>query len=274
MARFSRLKRLLPTRWLFGKEGRRRSAPQGTSSVLPLPPGSRIGNLEERIGYSFSDPTLLEQALTHRSFVNEARQWDVNGDRPKDYENLEFLGDSVLGLVISEFLFSRFSHRPEGDLAKTKSFLVSTTQLSRLSQDLGLGSFLRLSYGEEKTGGRGKRALLADLFESLTAAIYLDGGMPAARSFILTCFKDHLEEIVEGRLASDDYKSVLQEQLHERGLPEPRYRVIQETGPEHSKEFLVEVRISADRVATGRGRSKKEAQQQAAQNAIQILFES
>jgi ribonuclease III len=237
-------------------------------------PHQHVKELEQRIGYSFSDPSLLVQALTHRSFVNEARQWDLNGDRPKDYENLEFLGDSVLGLIISEFLFSRFSHRPEGELAKTKSFLVSTTQLSLLSQELGLGPFLRLSYGEEKTGGREKRALLADLFESLTAAIYLDGGIAAARSFILACFKSRLDDLVQGTLAFNDYKSLLQEQLHERGLPEPRYRVVEESGPEHRKQFLVEVRISANRIATGAGRSKKEAQQQAARNAIQLLFES
>jgi ribonuclease III len=255
----------------------RRNSGKATKEIAPSgspQPNPKIRQLEQRIGYSFCDPSLLEQALTHRSFVNEARQWDVSGARPKDYENLEFLGDSVLGMVISEFLFVQFPHRPEGELAKTKSFLVSTTQLAQISQELGLGRLFRLSYGEEKTGGREKRALLADLFESLTAAIYLDGGIAAARSFILTSFKSRLDHIVQGTLAFNDYKSLLQEQLHERGLPEPRYRVIEETGPEHRKQFLVEVRISADRVATGTGRSKKEAQQQAARNAIQQLFES
>ncbi len=227
--------------------------------------------LESIIGHTFHDRALLERALTHRSFAHENRS--ASEPRVKDYENMEFLGDSVLGLVISEYLFRTFPGRPEGELSMIKSFLVSTAQLAVISRRLELGRFLRLSHGEEKTGGRTKRALLADLFESLTAAVYLDGGLLPAQAFVLRHFQDHFQKLANKTLSLSDFKSRLQEHLHSRGLPSPRYRVVREQGPDHRKEFSVEVQVKGDVVGQGKGRSKKEAEQRAAEKALQALRE-
>ena len=217
------------------------------------------------MGHRFRRIDMLERALTHRSFAYEA------GRPGQHYESLEFLGDSVLELVISESLYLADPNRPEGGLSKTRSFLVSRSELANLSGRLGLGRYLRLSRSEEKTGGRSRTTILADVFESVTAAIYLDGGLPAARSFILNQFRDHLRQDARHELELGNYKSVLQERLHVLGGREPRYRVIRESGPDHSKTFQVEVR-GLDRIlARARGTSKKRAEQKAAQAALSEL---
>lgn len=234
---------------------------------------NELREVEKILGYSFRSPKLLDRALTHKSFVHET---SGEGEEKSchDYESLEFLGDSILGLLISEFLFRNYPTRPEGELSKIKSFLVSAGQLYLLSQKLGLGRFTRLSYGEEKTGGRNKKAILADLFESVTAAIYLDGGLEAARGFILSQFGSRFQKIAQEKLEFKDYKSSLQEQLHLMGYPEPRYRVVDEVGPDHNKQFVVEVRVKNRFLAKATGKSKKEAQQLAAQIAMEVLEES
>jgi len=184
---------------------------------------------------------------------------------------MEFLGDTILGFLISEHLFLSQPSRSEGELSKIRSFLVSANHLASLSQELDLGAFLRLGHGEEKTGGREKKALLADLFESLIAAIYLDGGFEPTRRFVFSRFSSRLEEIAEEQLDFQDSKSLLQEQLHARGFTEPAYRVVEELGPDHSKQFVVEVHIGDKHLATASGKSKKEAQQRAAEKALEGL---
>ena len=229
-----------------------------------------LQELQRRLDYSFKDPALLDRALTHSSFAYEMRS-GLEGEVSKDYESMEFLGDTILGFLISEHLFLSQPSRSEGELSKIRSFLVSANHLASLSQELDLGAFLRLGHGEEKTGGRKKKALLADLFESLIAAIYLDGGFEPTRRFVFSRFSSRLEEIAEEQLDFQDSKSLLQEQLHARGFTEPTYQVVEELGPDHSKKFVVEVHIEDKLLAKASGESKKEAQQRAAGKALEGL---
>lgn len=224
-----------------------------------------IRGLEESLGHTFSDPALLVLALTHSSATNRPSRGF------SDYEGLEFLGDSILGFLISEFLFRKHPGLSAGELSKMKGFLVSRHQLSRLSAELGLGAYLVLGRGEEKTGGRTKRAILADVFESVVAALYLDGGLEAAGRFVLDRFEPLLTKLGQREIEFRDYKSKLQELLHARGLRGPVYRVAAEEGPDHRKEFHVEVVIEGRTAAAGRGKSKKEAEQRAASAAFESL---
>ncbi len=237
-------------------------SPSRSSSRSARERGEQLEQLQARLDYSFKDLSLLDHALTHRSFAHES------GSPGADYEALEFLGDSVLGLAISEHLFRADPNRLEGELSKLKGLLVSKPELAELSSRLDLGSFLRLSHGEEKTGGRKKKAILADAFESVAGAIYLDGGFEPARKFILDQFRDHLRRVARRKLELRDFKSALQEQLHSQGLPGPNYRVVKETGPNHRKVFLVEVRSKTRLLGQASGRAKKEAEQNAAQIAL------
>jgi ribonuclease-3 len=229
-----------------------------------------LQELEVLLGYSFTNPRLLERALTHTSFAYEHKS-AVTGEASEDYEALEFLGDAILSFLISDYLFNAHPSQNEGQLSKIRSFLVSANQLASLSREMDLGAFLRLGHGEEKTGGRHKKALLADLFESLIAAIFLDGGLEPTRRFVLSRFRSRLENIQEEPLNFEDRKSLLQEQLHARGLSGPDYRVIDELGPDHEKEFVVEVCIQDQFLARASGGSKKEAQQKAADKALERL---
>ncbi|MBI2220032.1 MAG: ribonuclease III [Acidobacteria bacterium] len=231
-----------------------------------------FGGLEQRLGYRFRDHGLLEHALTHRSSVHE----DVSGG-VFDNESLEFLGDAVLGFAIADMLFREFPQHNEGQKSKMKAWLVSERSLAQLAVDLGLGEFLILGRGEEKSGGRRKQALVADSFEALIAAIYLDGGIEAAREFIARRFRPLIDE---AKVTSDeasytaDYKSALQERLQseERGLPD--YRLAGETGPAHRKRFEVEVWVGGAPMARAEGRSKKRAEQEAARLALEVLNRS
>jgi ribonuclease-3 len=218
------------------------------------------------LGYKFRDPGLLEQALTHRSRANE----DVTGG-VEDNESLEFLGDAVLGLVIVDMLFERYPDRDEGQKSKMKAALVSTTTLARLAARLQLGDHLLLGKGEEKTGGRRKQALLADTFEAVIAALYLDGGLNAARSFIVREFDQIMRDSAVDGGMSDDHKSVLQELLQARGDPLPEYVVVAETGPAHRRVFRTELRVRGDVIAVGEGPTKKDAEQEAARLGRQAL---
>lgn len=229
-----------------------------------------LRRLEKIIGYEFQDPFIADRAFTHRSFAHDRPE--THGElRRNDYESLEFLGDAILGFIISESLYRNYPQRREGELSKLKSHLVSARQLANLSEELELGQFIKLSHGEEKTGGRKKKALLADLFESLTAAIFLDGGMKAARQFVLSRFRPLLTQISRNELDFKDHKSLLQERLHEMGRVPPTYRLVAESGPDHRKEFLVEVVSEGQVLASGTGRTKKEAEQRAARSAIAVL---
>lgn len=225
--------------------------------------------VEEALGYRFSDPGLLEHALTHRSKAHE----DVSGG-VRDNESLEFLGDAVLGLVIADRLFRECPDWDEGQKSKAKAMIVSTVSLARMGDELGLGDHLLLGRGEEKTGGRHKQSLIADTLEAVIAAIYLDGGIAAAERFLERCFRPQLDAVRAGGLASglaQDHKSALQEYLqsHEMGLPE--YRLIDETGPAHRKVFETEVYAQGRAWARGEGRSKKASEQAAAELALRQL---
>ena len=230
--------------------------------------GEAFAGLEARIGHRFLDRTLLEHALTHRSRAHE----DVTGG-VVDNESLEFLGDAVVGLVIAEALYREHPDLDEGAKSKIRASLVSAGRLARLGEALGLGEHLLLGRGEEKTGGRRKTALLADACEAIVAAIYLDAGLEAAAQFVRRELWSPFRAAGSAAVAASafDFKSALQERLQARGLGLPEYRVAAERGPEHDKVFEVEVRVNGDLAATATGRSKKDAEQQAAQRALQAF---
>jgi ribonuclease-3 len=234
-----------------------------------VPFGSELEPLERRINYRFKDRGMLEHALTHRSRVHE----DASGG-VFDNESMEFLGDSVLGFVIAAMLFREFPQHNEGQKSKLKASLVSSASLARLGERLNLGEFLILGRGEEKTGGRHKHAIIADSYEALIAAIYLDGGIEPAQRFIEKEFASLIQEARRtGAAASftEDWKSALQEFLQSGGRGLPMYRLAGEVGPDHRKSFVVEIVVNGDVVATAEGRSKKEAAQSAAKAALERL---
>jgi len=234
-----------------------------------VPFGSELEPLERRINYRFKDRGMLEHALTHRSRVHE----DASGG-VFDNESMEFLGDSVLGFVIAAMLFREFPQHNEGQKSKLKASLVSSASLARLGEGLNLGEFLILGRGEEKTGGRHKHAIIADSYEALIAAIYLDGGIEPAQRFIEKEFASLIQEARRtGAAASftEDWKSALQEYLQSGGRGLPVYRLAGEIGPDHRKSFVVEIVVDGDVVATAEGRSKKEAAQAAAKAALERL---
>jgi ribonuclease-3 len=212
---------------------------------------------------------MLEHALTHRSRVHE----DASGG-VFDNESMEFLGDSVLGFVIADMLFREFPQHNEGQKSKLKASIVSAASLARLAERLGLGEFLILGRGEEKTGGRRKHAILADCYEALIAAIYLDGGTVPVQGFIRRQFRDLIEEARRAGVDSaftEDYKSELQEWLQREGRGLPVYRLAAELGPPHRRRFSVEILVEDQVIATAEGRSKKDAAQSAARDALTRL---
>ncbi|MGB7219458.1 MAG: ribonuclease III [Vicinamibacterales bacterium] len=223
-------------------------------------------SLERAIDYRFRDRGLLEHAMTHTSKAHE----DVSGG-VIDNESLEFLGDAVLGFVIADLLFAEFPEFDEGSKSKTKAALVSTTTLARQAERLKLGDHLLLGRGEEKTGGRHKQALLADGYEALIAAIYLDGGIEHVRAFLVREFGGLLADVRRHGVAGEDYKSALQEILQARDASLPEYRLVGTTGPDHRKQFEVEVAVRGEPLAQATGGSKKEAEQEAARLALEKL---
>ena len=222
--------------------------------------------LQRAIEYRFRDRGLLEHAMTHTSRANE----DVSGG-VADNESLEFLGDAVLGFAIADILFRDFPAFNEGQKSKVKASLVSTTTLGRQAERLALGDHLLLGRGEEKTGGRRKQALLADGYEALIAAIYLDGGIEQARAFILREFGSLLAEVKESGLSGQDFKSALQEHLQAADRPLPEYKLTGSMGPDHRKQFQVAVLVNGEQLAESVGPSKKEAEQEAARLALERL---
>ena len=222
--------------------------------------------LQSRIRYRFRDPGLLEHALTHRSRAAE----DMTGG-VRDNESLEFLGDAVLGLVVAHALIDQYPSYSEGQTSKIKASVVSTASLARHAEQIDLGRHLILGRGEEKTGGRFKPALLADGYEALIAAIYLDGGLDAATAFLRRELKAAIDDGLAQDLVGRDFKSALQERLQALGRPLPEYRVAGETGPDHRKVFEVDVVVEGAVLGRARGMAKKEAEQEAARLALEQL---
>ena len=226
---------------------------------------STRSELERRLGYSFDEPEMLLRALTHRSYANE------QAVPAQDNEVLEFLGDSVLGLIVSDLLCTQYPSLSEGRMSKLKSFLVSAENLARLAEEFGLGAFVRLGKGEEKTAGREKNSILANSYEAVIGALYLDGGLETASTFVLR----HVEPLV-GDLEDEgqplrDFKSALQEGVQARGLPLPAYDVVEEEGPDHDKVFHVRVAVDGRWSARGQGSTKKSAEQRAARQLLETL---
>jgi len=226
-----------------------------------------LPEFERRIGYTFQRRDLLTRAITHKSYAHEARDGDVRHN-----ETFEFLGDSVLGFVIGDMLFRNFPELDEGALSKMKAYLVSATSLAEKARAFDMGEVMLLGVGEEKTGGRKKDSLLANLFEAMLAGIYLDGGIEPARQLIEQTFLSDIKAINESDLLFHDYKTALQELAQGKGLPLPEYNVVDEVGPDHDKTFIVEVKVGSH-VTRGEGSSKKEAQQQAAKHALRELVQ-
>jgi len=217
---------------------------------------------EERIGYKFKNKSLLEQAFTHRSYLNENR-----ASGREHNERLEFLGDAVLELVVTEFLYAKYPDRPEGDLTAYRAALVNTVSLAEAANVLGMNQYLFLSRGEAKDVGRARQIILANAFEALIGALYLDSGYDAAKLFIATQLFHKTDEVVAKRLWQDA-KSRLQELAQDQMGITPKYELVDQTGPDHNKSFVVAAYVGSERLATGEGRSKQEAEQDAAQKAL------
>ena len=228
-----------------------------------------LDEAQQLIGYTFRDVRLLDEALTHTSYVNEFKD-----QGSKDNERLEFLGDAVLALVISEHVADVCPDLAEGALSKLRSHLVSEVSLSRAARRLDLGKLLRLGRGEERTQGRDKESILANTLEAVLAAVYRDGGLDAARSFVLNAFAQELAEVASrdaGGGLSGDYKTQLQEWCQQRHDCVPQYVTAKESGPDHQKTFEVRVIVQGKALGRGTGRSKKEAEQAAAQEALEAV---
>src|SRR5215468_670791 len=231
--------------------------------------------LEEKLGVRFKNRALLEQALTHSSAIPELRA--VKEDNKEgsaeigNNERLEFLGDAVLDLLASEYLLENFPGWSEGQLSKSRAYLVNAQALEIVARKLGIGKFLRLGRGEEKTGGREKAAIIADALEAIFAAIYLDSGLEAVRRVLRRVLFESAMEIGGVRIADSDRKSALQEFLQGKGRPPAEYRLTGETGPDHQKMFYVEVWSLGEFLASGQGNTKKEAEQKAARTALERL---
>jgi ribonuclease-3 len=244
---FSRLLRFL--RGLFNKSYR---------SSEP-----RLRELEKKLNYHFSNPELLDRALTHRSYIHAPENQDLRAN-----ERLEFLGDSVLGMVTSRFLFEHFPNKSEGDLTKLKSTLVSEANLSRIARSITLGSFLNLSEDEERSGGRDRSSIISDAYEAVIGAVFLDGGLAPTEKVIRNQILSRYVEITTDHTLHN-YKGELLEYMQALGMGLPRYDVMEEAGPDHQKRFTIAVSVKGRRVGQGRGKTKKEAEQKAARMALE-----
>jgi ribonuclease-3 len=231
-------------------------------------PASSADSSRTFLKYRFADDNLLEEALTHKSYVNERREPGRTHN-----ERLEFLGDAVLSLIISDYLARQYPELSEGALSKLKAKLVSETPLAHAARRLDLGRYLRLGRGEERSKGRDKTSLLADAMEAVIAAVYLDGGFEASRDFTVNVLADALQQLdaVHKQPGGDDYKTRFQEWCQKQYEILPQYLVVGETGPDHQKIFEVEVHVNQRVVGVGRGNSKKEAEQEAAMQALEQM---
>lgn len=220
--------------------------------------------LEQKIGYTFKNRDLLKTALSHSSYVNEAK------DGSESYERLEFLGDSILSVVVAEYLYKNFSKLPEGELTKLRAALVCEKTLAEFSREMEIGKYMLLGHGEALCGGRERSSILADMFEAVLAALYLDGGMEIAKkhvlSYVVPDIKNHTVEE-----AFHDYKTQLQEIIQRNPEEEINYAIVSESGPDHNKMFTVEVRLNSNVIGSGTARSKKQAEQYAAKQALILM---
>ena len=218
--------------------------------------------LQERIGYKFKNTELLKRALTHTSYANE-----TGGDHNLSNERLEFLGDSVLGVITAEDFFMNYRNLPEGELTKLRAATVCEKALCEYAKDIDLGSFILLGRGEIVTGGSERPSIVADAFEALIAAIYLDGGMEAAKGFVLK----YIEKAAKEHRGFKDYKTMLQEVVQKNPGEIVEYVLVKETGPDHDKRFEVEVHLNSNVIGRGIGTSKKKAEQAAAKEALELM---
>lgn len=221
-----------------------------------------FGTFEEKIGYTFKNKSLIETAFTHRSYLNENRAVGREHN-----ERLEFLGDAVLELVVTEFLFAKYPEKPEGDLTAYRAALVNTQSISDAATKLGMNEFLLLSRGEARDTGRARMIILANAFEAMIGALYLDAGYEVANKFIGTQLFHKTDDVVEKRLWQDA-KSRLQELSQEKTGITPSYQLLNQSGPDHDRQFVVGAFIGTEKIASGEGRSKQEAEQDAAQKAL------
>lgn len=218
---------------------------------------------EQIIGYEFKDRTLLEKALTHDSFIKENEQSRLNGN-----ERLEFLGDAFLDAAISEELYQQFPNVEEGFLTKVRATLVCEKTLAYEGRKLRIGEFLKISRGEEKSGGRDRDSIIADAMEAVIGAMYLDGGYDQVRDYVLLTFGDVIHDAKDGKFSNVDYKSNIQETLQGKGVLDIHYILEKEEGPDHKKIFFVKLEAGGQTLGRGRGRSKKEAEQNAARDGL------
>jgi ribonuclease-3 len=225
-----------------------------------------INQIETRLNYVFKDKNYLIRALTHSSYANENKK-----DRMKNNERLEFLGDSVLGLVISEYLYNNHINLEEGQLTKIRAKIVCESSLGEASRALNIGEYMYFGRGEELTGGRERTSILSDAFEAIIAAMYLDGGIDVVRKFVLNHMKEIVENATQGRLFTD-YKTQLQEEIQVKKGNRIRYEIFKEEGPDHSKLFFTHVKLNDDIIGVGSGRSKKESEQEAAKEGLKRLL--
>lgn len=217
-------------------------------------------DFEKKIGYEFKDKELLKRALTHSSYANEK-------GTGLDNERLEFLGDSVLGFITAEYLFEHYKNKQEGELTKKRAYAVCEKTLFGYAEKIGLGDMILLGKGEEHTGGRQRPSIVSDAFEAVIAAIYIDGGIEEAKKFVLP----FIEIATETKPVFKDYKSVLQEILQQNPTEKFEYVVVDESGPDHNKEFVVEIHMNSNVIGRGKGSSKKKAEQQAAKSALELM---
>ncbi len=223
-----------------------------------------MNTLQEKLNYKFKNEDLLINALTHSSYANEVRNGVSSNER------LEFLGDSVLSIIVSEYIYKKFGDLPEGELTKIRASLVCEKSLCQFSREMELGQYLRLGKGEEKGGGRERDSILADAFEAVLAAMYLDGGFEVAKKHVLRFIKDELYNHNEAE-AFKDYKTALQEIIQRNPEESVTYILTNETGPDHDKVFEVEVRLNSNTIGRGKGKNKKQAEQFAAKEALQLM---
>ncbi|MGL5642118.1 MAG: ribonuclease III [Paraclostridium sp.] len=229
------------------------------SSIL-----TNISKFEEIIKYKFKNKAYILEALTHSSYSNENKTFSFN-------ERLEFLGDSVLGIVVSDFLFQNETELPEGELTKLRANIVCEESLSDVAKHLNLGKHILLGRGEEATGGRDRVSILADAFEAVIAAIYLDGGIESAKVFVLENMEEIIQDSIKGRIFRD-YKTHLQEVIQSQGESNIIYNLVEEIGPDHNKRFVMEVKLNDETLGSGEGKSKKEAEQLAAKQALRRMM--
>ena len=222
----------------------------------------KLEKLQQSVGYKFKDERLLQRALTHTSYANEC-----NEGHNKSNERLEFLGDSVLGIITAEHFYLNFNDLPEGELTKLRAATVCENSLSSFARQLGLGEYLLLGKGEMCTGGSDRPSILADAFEALIAAIYLDGGIEEAKKFVLK----YVDKAVEEHRGFKDYKTVLQEVIQKNPGEVIEYVLVKESGPDHNKRFEVEVHLNSNVIGKGVGTSKKKAEQLAAKEALELM---